>query len=351
MHLVKPEIGYKPYAIEALKAVIICGLSFGLLQLLGIQGRQLAMGLMIVAQTSFAVFFVPPYHFPIRAMAFPFIGLSAIAGGIAGHYIPFAAPALTIIAAAATFYYIFINSIRVICINVVLVFMIFAYFPTPIELAGVYLWQWFLPGILFTVWHWLAYRRHRYTEISLPILESNERDRLLSTVVCLVSLGIAYTVTALLPTRFHSMHVYWIPMVCLLVTQVTVSSTTTYVKQRISMNILGAGIAAILFYVISMPYWLAITLLVALFYLCLFFMFSYKHRTFCVTVMMVGIYHILQHATAVVMMDRVVFTIIAGSIVLVVSFVTYAIVLKFQQPAHSPVSLPASQMRQAQSGK
>ncbi len=142
-------------------------------------------------------------------------------------------------------------------------------------------------------------------------------------LIVMVSLIIATMVSKFVLHYYITTHLYWMPLTIIMVVQTSQQATIVTSVKRIVANVLGALVMIIMFdYLLPDNFWINICLLI----MCLMLIFTYwdKYiwRNLFVELFVFGCAHLVGVYQDSVAIDRIIFTLCGGGIVIIVTMVT-----------------------------
>lgn len=326
------NIRYKAYLFEALKITFFCLVVTGLFKLLSASNEMLLIVFNMAVMSSAATFSIEQKHLNHVTLGSSVMVVSIVAGGILGYYTPLLAKLLTILYAGLAFYLPRSRSITNIFVTSSLMFLIFTALPFDWKNGVYYALDGLMVIAIFIIFYWLFDRDIQDQPKEKFIGERNQTNQI-SAINVVLSLSIAWIISYLLSIYSQLTHLYWIELTALVIIQASQQKTIHTSLKRILVNVLGAIIIVILFnYVMPPDFWTNFSLLVLFLFSIFFFGFSYAGRTLFIELFVLGFTHLLGDYQNAVALDRVILTLIGGTVVIAITPISYFLVNRFTHP-------------------
>lgn len=319
-------ISYKAYLFESLKITTFCLFVTALFKLGGASNNTLLIVFNMAVMSSAATFSVEKKHLYHVVWGSAAMVISIISGGILGYYSPCAAKLLTIIYAGLAFYLPREKAITNIFVTSAVMFLVFTESPFNWQIGVHYGLNGIIVITIFIIFYLLFDSPHQNISKEESISVNNYANQV-ATINAVSSLSIAFAISYMLSFHSQVTHLYWIGLTVLVIIQASQQKTIYISIKRILINTLGAILIVTLFnYVAPLGFWIHFAFLV-LFLFCIFsFGFSYAGRTLFIELFVLGFTHMLGGYQNTIAFDRVILTLIGGTIVIVMTPVSYFLI-------------------------
>lgn len=312
----------QPYFLEGLKLTFFCLSMVGLLKVFGLS-NQTSLVMFNLVVTAAIVTFATQLDFGSNSLVYNFIiVLSAISSGLIGFYFPNLARAITIVLAGLAFYLPKKKARFIIFIFSTTTFIVFSSNPFNFITGIKYLVIGFVVMISLKLYFdcFNVFFKVNNSNKKIDHSYSSNSDMCL---IVMVSLIIAAMISKVILHYYITTHLYWMPLTIIMVVQTSQHATIVTSVKRIVANVLGALVMIIMFdYLLPDNFWINIGLLI----ICLMLIFTYWDKyiwrnlfvelfVFCCA-HLVGVY---QDSVAI---DRIIFTLCGGGIVIIVTMAT-----------------------------
>lgn len=323
VNIKKQPTNYKAFLFEAVKITFFCLLVTGLFALLGAKNNTLLVVFNMAVMSAAATFSVDKKHLNHVALGGAVIIISIIAGGIIGFYYPLLAKLLTILYAGLAFYLPKTKSQVNIFATSAVMFLIFS--SLPFNLMGG-IWYALAGAIVYVIFvgFYLLFDYVNQIKNKERINSEKIENNHMTAIIAVLSLTLAWRISYVLSIYFQFSHLYWIELTALVIIQGSQQKTIQTSIKRILVNTFGAVIIVLLFnYVMPADFWLNFGMLVLFLFLIFFLSFSYVGRTLFIELFVLGFTHLLGDYQNAIAMDRVILTLIGGTIVILVTLIAY----------------------------
>lgn len=323
------QINYGAFAVEALKITIFCLLITGFFKLLSVSNNTLLIVFDMAVMSSAATFSVEHKCLDHIVLGSSVVITSIIAGGIIGYYNPELAKLLTIIYAGLAFYLPRSTAKTNIFVTGSVMFLIFTALPFSLQNGLRYALDGFLVIAVFIGFHYiLNHKKSDKNKEKFNITTQNQLNRI-TAIMAVLSLTAAWIISNILSRSYQLSHLYWIGLTALVIIQASQQKTILTAIKRILVNALGAIIIVLLFaYIIPPDFWVNFSLLTLFLFLIFFLGFTYVGRTLFIELFVLGFTHLFGHYQNIIAWDRVILTLIGGTIVIVATPISYWLVKK-----------------------
>ena len=277
----------------------------------------------MAVMTCAATFSVKKKHLSHLCLGSIVIFLSVVAGGIIGFYLPSLGAIFTILYAGLAFYLPKTKIISNVFVTGALMFLIFNALPFTWEDGLLYSLNGIVLTIFFIACSWLFETPDLLEKTTIIEANDSHRNHITAFIVVL-SLVIGSLISFYLHLRTSLGHLYWIGLTILVVIQSSRGKTILNSIKRILINTCGAiGIVVLFGYLISNDFWINFTLLTLFLFLIFSLSFSYVAKTLFIELFVLGLTHLLGNYQIGAAFDRFYLTLIGGSIVIVVTLISY----------------------------
>ena len=242
--------------------------------------------------------------------------ISIIAGGLAGFYVPTLAKVMTIVYACL----VFLLPKTKIKLNLFVIgavmFLLFSADPFDIHAALYYLIDGAFVAVLYSIITYLFDNKlHRYKkEYQIEWI----KEQKIASLVALISLVLAWVISAFLAKYTHISHLYWISLTIMVVIQGCTQQTISIAMKRMMINFVGAIFIVLLFnYLVPNSFWPNFFMLIFFLFFIFALGFSYLYRTLFIEMFVLGLSHMLGIYQNAIAIDRVTLTVIGGMLVII----------------------------------
>lgn len=320
------EINYKSFVIESIKITAFCLAVTGLFFVFGAARDTLLIVFNMCVMSAAATFSIGQKHIRHIMLGSAVVISSIIVGGLLGFYVPNIAKVTTILYAGFAFYLSKKQYQLNIFVTSAVMFLIFSALPFDLNTGLWYALDGFIV-LIFFVGFYSLFEDKKFTNIKQKInhevIEHNHK----SAIIAVLSLILAWIISAVLSIYVQFSHAYWIGLTALVIIQGARQKTLRTSIKRILVNAVGAIIIVVLFnYIMPTTFWVNFILLVVFLFLIFSLGFSYVGRTLFIELFVLGFTHLLGSYQNTVALDRVVLTLIGGSIVMFATPVSYLLV-------------------------
>lgn len=332
------HINYSAFAFEAIKITIFCLVITGLFKLLGASNNTVLIVFNMAVMSSAATFSVEKKHFSHVVLGSSVMIVSIIAGGIIGYYTSGLAKLLTILYAGLAFYLPQSKDKSNIFVTSSVMFLVFTALPFSLQEGFQYALDGLVVVAVFIGFYCVfEYKRNnihkennqKQANIKQTYITQNQPN-LITAAMAILSLTSAWMISNILSRHYHHLsHLYWIGLTALVIIQASQQKTILTAMKRILINAFGAIVIVLLFaYVMPPNFWINFSLLILFLFLIFFLGFSYMGRTLFIEMFVLGFTHLLGQHQNIIAWDRVILTLIGGTIVIIATPISYLLVTR-----------------------
>lgn len=319
---------HKIFAKEAFKITVLSLIIIFLFKLFHQTDYTILIALGIVVLGSAAI------HQPKRkliqeiVLSFSLMTVTTIIFGVTAYYYPLLTSFLMIIYVTLVFSIIFHKPYAPIFILSLVTAITFSNRPFSLNTGLHYLVAGIVAsGIAIIFFYFFNLHDFPTYEAASPNagkINATRRSKIGIPIVAASSYTIAILLDHFIKAHFNVYNTYWVELTALLVIQGSYTQTLATAKKRMFINFIGAFVAAYLFnYLLSKDnFWLNFLTLLTIQYLIFYLSFSYVARTFMIEIYVLGMNYLLGQFQTLLAIDRALFTILGGVIVIVVCVIT-----------------------------
>jgi uncharacterized membrane protein YccC len=238
--------------------------------------------------------------------------LSNVVGGVTGYYYPLLAKILTIIYATLAFYIPHTRSKLNIFILGTIIFIVSSASPFNLSHGIQILLLASLVSLLFQFY--IMFSKRNYQDMSLQ-KEDTISNNLFMSITVFTSLVIALICGNYIQHIHTTFYTYWMMLTIVAVIQDSRYQTIIISLKRIITNILGALLVIVMFNYLPNVFWLNMAILYIILFCIFAFWLSYVARVFFLEMFVFGSIHIMGVFHTNVAIDRIIFTVVGGGIV------------------------------------
>jgi hypothetical protein len=314
----------KPFILESIRITLLCAIVSILFWLLGANNKTILIVFNMAVMSAAATF--APQRKPAR---FIVVGsgtmvLAIVIAGALGFYLPFWSKIIGIALAGLAFYLPKKRATANICVTSVVMFFVFASIPFDLQHAIHYLLSGAAVVILFLGFHRLI--DHKIHPNQLSDLTALNKNRVQSSAITVLALILGWVCVYFLRANTSLEHLYWVALTILVIIQGSQGKTIKTSLIRIAVNTAGALVTVILFtYVMPAIFWLDMVMLVVFLFLIFALGYSMVYRTLFIELFVLGFTHILGKYQNIIAYDRILLTLIGGSLVILSTLVVQAL--------------------------
>ena len=306
------------FILEALKITLFCLLSTGIFVYLGANEKTLLVLFNIAVMSAAATFSPEKKRLIHLGEGCVVIIASIMVSGVLGFYFPGFAKIIAIVYATLAFLVPKTKFQSNIFVTGALMFLIFASLPFSATQALIYSAYALLLLVLYLLIHWVL-DRHIYCDPRKQKTVLNEH-RVKLGITCLISMTLAVGLSAYLHHISALTHLYWIGLTVLVILQSSSQGTVKIALLRMLVNATGAiAIVVLMSTVMPTLFWANFGFLSVLLFAIFAFGYSYIARTLFIELFVLSFTHLLGDYHNVVSVDRIILTLIGGSLVIVIS--------------------------------
>jgi hypothetical protein len=310
------------YFLEGVKLTFFCLSMVVLLKFFGLS-NQTSLVMFNLVVTAAIVTFATQLDFGSNSLIYNFIILlSAISAGLIGFYSPNLARAITIVLAGLAFYLPKKKGVFIGFIFSTTTFVVFSSNPFNFITGIKYLIIGLIAMISLKVYFYCFNNFFHAANNGNKKIDHGYSSSPDMSLIVMISLIVATMVSKVILHYYITTHLYWMPLTIIMVVQTSQQATIVTSVKRIVANVLGALVMIIMFdYLLPDNFWINICLLI----ICLMLIFTYwdKYvwRNLFVELFVFGCAHLVGVYQDSVAVDRIIFTLCGGSLVIIVTLV------------------------------
>lgn len=310
------SISHRYFILEAIKITCFSLGITGFFKFMGASDGTILIVFSIAVLSAAATFSPQKEQAKHIALGSTTIVISIIAGGLAGFYVPTLAKVITIVYACLVFLLPKTKIKFNLFIMGAVIFLIFSAEPFDIHAALYYSIDGAFVALLYSIiTHLFDTKLHRYKkEYDIEWI----KEQKIASLVALISLTLAWVISALLAKYTHISHLYWISLTIMMVIQGSTQQTISIAIKRMMINFVGAIFIVLLFhYLVPDSFWPNFFMLVFFLFFIFALGFSYLYRTLFIEMFVLGLSHMLGIYQNAIAVDRVTLTTIGGMLVII----------------------------------